>query len=143
MGNLPWYVTWYVCLQCFDAVGWAAGRTSGVQKTEWWGAGVVIYLEQGADLHVAQLSLASVKSRLVFLFWYWLTWVVPDKGPLNVCVCVCVPWHVTNHSGQLSLGSIGIEYQSECGDALQLGASRGRHGSFYMWTNMQVAGETV
>jgi len=24
-------------------------------KTEWWGAGVVICLEQGADLHVAQL----------------------------------------------------------------------------------------
>jgi len=22
-------------------------------------------------------------------FWYWLTWVVPDKGPLNRCV-VCV-----------------------------------------------------
>ena len=23
------------------------------------------------------------KSRLVLPFWYWLTWVVPDKGPLN------------------------------------------------------------
>ena len=33
------------------------------------------------------LSLTSVKSRLVLLFWYWLTWVVPDKGPLNLCVC--------------------------------------------------------
>jgi len=29
------------------------------------------------------LSLASVKSRFVLPFWYWLTWVVPDKGPLN------------------------------------------------------------
>ena len=35
------------------------------------------------------LSLASVKSRLVFLFWYRLTQVVQDKGPLNGCVCVC------------------------------------------------------
>jgi len=36
-------------------------------------------------------SLASVKSRLVLLFWYRLTRVVPDKGPLNVCVLnVCV-----------------------------------------------------
>ena len=26
------------------------------------------------------LSLASVKSRLVLPFWYWLTWVVPEKG---------------------------------------------------------------
>jgi len=25
------------------------------KKTEWWGAGVVICLERGADLHVAQL----------------------------------------------------------------------------------------
>jgi len=34
------------------------------------------------------LSLASVKSRLVLPFWYRLTWVVPEKGPLNRCVCV-------------------------------------------------------
>jgi len=32
--------------------------------------------------------LASVKSRLVLPFWYWLTRVVPKKGPLNGCVCV-------------------------------------------------------
>ena len=34
------------------------------------------------------LSVASVKSRLVLPFWYWLTRVVPDRGPLNGCVCV-------------------------------------------------------
>ena len=45
------------CLQCFDAVGWAAGRASGLQKTERWGAGVVVCLERGADLHMAQLIL--------------------------------------------------------------------------------------
>jgi len=49
------------CLQffdtvgCFDAVGWAAGRASGLYKTEWWGTGMVICLERGADLHMAQL----------------------------------------------------------------------------------------
>ena len=54
---------------------------------------MVICLERGADLHMAQLmhchslSLASVKSRLVLPFWYRLTRVVPDKGPLNGCVC--------------------------------------------------------
>ena len=37
--------------------------------------------------HCHSLSLASVKSRLLLPFWYWLTWVVPDKGPLNGCVC--------------------------------------------------------
>ena len=40
-----------LCLQCFDAVGWAAGRA----KNEWWGVGVVVCLERGADLHMAQL----------------------------------------------------------------------------------------
>ena len=42
------------CLQCFDAVGWATGRASD-KKNEWWGAGVVICVERGADLHMAQL----------------------------------------------------------------------------------------
>ena len=41
--------------------------------------------------HCHSLTLASVKSRLVLPFWYWLTRVVPGKGPLCVCVCVwCV-----------------------------------------------------
>ena len=36
------------------------------------------------------MSLASVKSRLVLPSLYQLTRVVPDKWPLNVCMCVCV-----------------------------------------------------
>jgi len=53
---------------------------------------MVICLEQGADLHMAQLmplSLASIKFRLVLPFWYRLTRVVLDKWLLNGCVCVC------------------------------------------------------
>jgi len=38
-----------LCLQCLDAVGSAAGRASGLYKTEWWGAGMVICLQRGAD----------------------------------------------------------------------------------------------
>jgi len=55
---------------------------------------VVIGLERGTDLHMAQLmplhslSLASGKSGLVLPFWYQLTRLVPEKGPLNGCVCV-------------------------------------------------------
>ena len=62
-------------------------------------AGMVICLELGADLHMPQRMplpltvLASVKSILVLPFWYWLTWVVPEKGSLNVCVCVCVDFN--------------------------------------------------
>ena len=55
---------------------------------------MVICLERGADLHTAQLmplpltvSCWPKKYRLVLPFWYRLTWVVPEKGPLNGCVC--------------------------------------------------------
>ena len=88
----------------FSALMLLVGRQEGrpdCKKTERWGAGVVICLERGADLHMAQLMpqathclLLSVKSRLVLRFWYRLTRVVPDRGPLNgrvrVCVYVCV-----------------------------------------------------
>jgi len=75
------------------------GRQEGhpaCKKTEWWGAGVVICLERGADLHMAQLlpvpptiSCLS-KIQIGFTFWCRLTWVVPEKGPLNESVCVAV-----------------------------------------------------
>jgi len=42
--------------------------------------------------HCHSLSLASVKSRLVLPFWYRLTRVVPDKGPFNGCMYVCMLW---------------------------------------------------
>ena len=54
---------------------------------------MVICLEQDAGLHMAQLMplplsvSCSVKSRLVLPFWYQLTWVVPEKGLLNGCIC--------------------------------------------------------
>jgi len=57
---------------------------------------VVICLERGADLHMAQLMplpltiSCSSKIQIGFTFLVPLTWVIPDKGPLNGCVCVCV-----------------------------------------------------
>ena len=56
---------------------------------------MVICLERGADLHMAQLmplplTVCSVKSRLVLPFWYQLTQVVGDKGPLSARAFVYV-----------------------------------------------------
>jgi len=85
-----------VCVCAFSALTLLVGRQEGhpaCKKSEWWGVGMVICLERCADLHMAQLillQLASVKSRLVLPFWYRLTCVVPDKGSLNRCVCMCV-----------------------------------------------------
>jgi len=47
-----------ICKVAFSAltllVGWQKGHPT-CEKTEWWGAGVVICLERDADLHMAQL----------------------------------------------------------------------------------------
>ena len=61
---------------------------------------MVICLERSADLHMAQDGTAThmpllltvscfSKIQIGFTFWYRLTRVVPEKGPLNGCV-VCV-----------------------------------------------------
>jgi len=45
-------------MPAFSALTLLAGQQEGhpaCKKTEWWGAGVDICLERGADLHMAQL----------------------------------------------------------------------------------------
>jgi len=47
-----------VVMLAFSALTLLVGRQEGhpvCKKTEWWGAGVVVCLELGADLHMAQL----------------------------------------------------------------------------------------
>jgi len=47
------FFIYYNSLQCFDALMLLVGRQEGhpaFKKTEWWGAGMVICLERGADL---------------------------------------------------------------------------------------------
>jgi len=60
---------------------------------------MVIYLGRGADLHMAQLMplpltvSCSCKFRLVLPFWYQLTRIISDKGPLNRCSSrCCIEW---------------------------------------------------
>ena len=63
---------------------------------------MVICVERGADLHMAQpmplpLTVScSSKIQIDLHFWYRLTRVVPVKGPLNGCVCVCVQQWLIN-----------------------------------------------
>ena len=53
--NLLLYKVLSLCLQYFDAVGWVEEGHPACKKLERWGAGMVICLERGADLHMAQL----------------------------------------------------------------------------------------
>ena len=80
------------------------GRQEGhpaCKKTNWWGAGMVICLERGADLHMAQLMPLPLtvscfsKIQIGFTFWYQLTRVVLEKWLLNGCrpMYVCTSTH--------------------------------------------------
>ena len=88
---------------------WLGGMQEGhpaCKKTERWGAGVAIYLERVADLHTCMFQLMLLpltvscfsEIQIGFTFWYRLTWVVPEKRPLNGCVCVCVCCTITTLS---------------------------------------------
>jgi len=90
-------VTFNLCLQCFDVIGWVAGKASGLKKLEWCGTGVVICLERGADLHMAQLMplpptvscFSEIQIGFTFLVLAHLG--RPGKRAIKrVCVRVCV-----------------------------------------------------
>jgi len=80
----------------FSALTLLVGRQEGHQgckKTEWWGAGVVICLEQGADLHMAQLTPLPLtvscfsKIQIGFTFLVPAHLGSPGKRAVNrVCV---------------------------------------------------------
>jgi len=83
-----------ICLQCFDAVCFLQAGCLFCRPTEWWGAGVVVCLEQGADLHTAQLMplplIVSCFSKIQIGF----TFLVPaypgslgQRAVKRVCVC--------------------------------------------------------
>ena len=107
--EINWTLTHFVftsytgtCLQCFDAVGWAAGRASACKKQS---GGVLAWLSVWSEVqtciwtswcHCHSLSLAPVKSRLVLPFWYRLTQVVLEKRPLNGCVVVVLDLYADN-----------------------------------------------
>jgi len=65
--------------------------------SEWWGTGVVICLEQDADLHMAQLMPLPLTVSCFSKIQIGLTFLVPahvgslgQRAVKRVCVCVCV-----------------------------------------------------
>ena len=79
----------------FSALTLLVGRQKGHPACKKLSGGMLAWLSVWSEVqtciwpswcHCHSLSLAPVKSRLVLPFWYRLTWVLPEKGPLNGCV---------------------------------------------------------
>ena len=77
-----------VLLRC-----WLGGRKGirPVKKTEWWGAGVVICLKRGADLHLAQLLPLPLTDSCFSTLQIGFTFLVPahpeKRAVKRVYVC--------------------------------------------------------
>ena len=105
--------SWYVCffyhlysqessdvwVTCVPSVLWRCwlGGRKGIRpvKKQWWGAGVVICLEQGADLHMAQLIPLPLTVSCFSKIQICFTFLVPahlgspgKRAVKRVCVCV-------------------------------------------------------
>jgi len=97
--NAAWleYAVVVLLLQCFDAVGWVAGRATGPVKNwvvECWRC---FCLELGADLHMAQLMPLPLTVSCFSKIQIGFTFLVPahpgslgKRAVKRVCVCVCV-----------------------------------------------------
>jgi len=81
----------------FSSLMLLVGRQEGhpaFKKLEWWGAGMVICPERGADLHMAQLMPLPLTVSYFSKIQISLTFLLsahpggPGKGPLNRCVCI-------------------------------------------------------
>jgi len=81
----------------FISVTLLVGRQEGHPACRKLSGGVLVWLSVLSEVqtciwpswcHCHSLS-CFIKSRLVSPFWYWLTWVVLDKGLLNWCMCEC------------------------------------------------------
>ena len=98
------YIPFMAFCWLFPSVLWRCwlGSRKGirpVKKLEWWGAGIVICLERGAVLHMAQLMplpltiSCSSKIQIGFTFLVPAYPGSPGKSAVKwVCVCVCVCW---------------------------------------------------
>ena len=65
-----WFVQCFIvpfCLQWFDSAGWGVRKSIRPVQIEWWGVGVVICLERGADcLHMVQLMPLPSQNSIIF-----------------------------------------------------------------------------
>ena len=97
---------------------WLGGR-KGIRPVKNWvvecwrgylsGARCRLAYDPADATHCHSLSLDSVKSRLFFPFWYRLTYVVRDKGPLNGCACCAKLLYRTQHGAVLIIFPLDLQ----------------------------------
>ena len=122
---------------------WLGGR-KGIRpvKTEWWGAGMVICLERGADLHMAQLMPLPLTVSCFSKIQIGFTLLVPaHRGSpgqravkrVCVCVCVCVCVSLSHRCSQSSRDAEARDQWTRRDDLLPISSVH------VLWTNLKAA----
>ena len=103
------------CL-AFSALTLLVGQQEGhpaCKKTEQWGAGVVIWLERGADLHMAQLMQLPLTVSCFSKIQIGFTFLVPahpgspgQRAIKQLGACVCVRACMLFESGSSVLNAV-------------------------------------
>ena len=105
VNDVPRSQMWDLTFFSFNALTLLVGRQEGHPACKKLSGVVLVWLSVWSEVqtciwpswcHCHSLSLSSVKSRLVLPFWYWLTRVVLDKGPLNGSLALSLSLSVTN-----------------------------------------------
>ena len=93
--------------QIIPSVLWrcSLGVRKGIRPVKYWVVGRWHGYLSGARCKLAYGPADATATHcllLFYLFWYQLTRAVPEKGPLNGCVCVCLS---NNKARELSMYS--------------------------------------
>jgi len=103
IGELSTVMTTSDCLPspifAFNAFTLLVGQQEGLPACKKLSGGMLAWLSVWSEVQictmaqVVPLPLTVSCFRVVLPFWYWITCVVPDKGPLNGCCwCCCLYW---------------------------------------------------
>jgi len=72
----------------FSCLTLLVGQQEGHPACKKLSGGVLAWSEVQTCIWPLPLTVSCFsKIQIGFTFWYRLTWVVPEKGPLNGCVC--------------------------------------------------------
>jgi len=101
--QLIFVLTSYCPYPAFSALTLLVGRQEGhpaCKKTEWWGTGMVIWLERDADLHMARRMPLPLTVSCFSKIQIGFSFLVPaylgsprQRAVKRVCVCMCVCNH--------------------------------------------------
>jgi len=120
----------HTCNHASTPLSFFTGRVHpACKKTEWWGAGVVICLEHGADLHMALPLIVSCFSKIQIGFTFLAPAHLGSPGKRTVkwvCVCVCsrLSWPMSASQRTLKAyrvvnSKVAKSYHADCSASLE------------------------